>query len=912
MKLRQILAAAIACFFTLNLTSLGATKSVTYTVASKTSVIVSGTAPDGSSATYSQTYANAAGQATAGNSMTLTLSGYVGTKITGLTLSMKSNSSKGAGSMSMTSGGATLASIADSNFNTANWHGSWSTAYVNVTPNVTATTIGNNTVVINIAASANSLYCESFTIAYEPPNTAPVATGTGSATTSVGVAATVDVSTFFNDPDGDSLTYTTDAGTISGSTLSYTPSSTGTTTITVTATDPSGASANTTVTITAIAGNVAPVISVPQNSYSTPVGGSDINFTVTATGTPVPTITATCTEGAYFVFEDGEFLFEPDTAGTYHFVFTATNTEGSDSATVTVSVKVTVPELTISNVADTMADASWTACDDVSTYTLQLATDNQFKEDVAGGEDVTLFSNPATSVTAPDGWTYNVDSKSSAYLVLITDEEYIVSQAVSTKGMASLSIGFRARTYGGTSGNSGMAKVEYSSDGGTTWSEVGTATASSTSLIQKTIDASACVGLDSVQFRWTAPYAVSGKGIGIDTLSLSGVTAAVPGSIIRSETVSGTLYSFASLTPETTYYARVRGDNDWSNVEEFITDAPAATVPVITVPQASYSTTLGGDDVSFTVMASGIPAPTLALPSSTASSGDYDFDPNDGYFVFTPSATGTFTFTFTATNTEGSDSATVAVIVTPPPVTVPELTISDVTDTAASASWTACDNVSSYTLQLASDSQFSAGTSDTILGEDFSAFDGASTTDLSDSLDNYTETDGWTGSKVYENRGYIKLGSSSANGHIITPSVSIPAGATLSFSIAKYGSDTGTVDVQLSVNDGEFESLLDSEIAPQATAQTYTISFAEAVSGAKIKFVSSSKRFYLDDVVLASAPVGGSLLLNTSVSGTSHSFTGLTPETTYYVRVKGDNDWSTVEEFTTTASPKPATSLIVF
>ena len=981
MKLRQILAAAIACLFTLNLASSGATKSATYTVASKTSVTVSGTTPDGSSAAYSQTYGTVS-QATSGNSMTLTLSGYEGTTITGLTLSMKSNSKGGAGSMSMTSGGATLASISDSSFNNANWHGSWSTSYVDVTPNVTATTIGNNTVVITIAATANSLYCQSFTIEYTPKNKAPEATGTGSATTSVGVAATVNVSTFFNDPDGDTLTYTTDVGTISGSTLIYTPGVVGETTITVTATDPSGASATTTVVIEAIAGNVAPEVSVPQNSYSTTVGGSDITFTVTATGSPAPTITASCTEGAYFVFEDGDFLFEPDTAGTYHFVFTATNSEGSDSKTVTVTVKVTVPELTISNVADTTASASWTTCDDVSTYMLQLASDNQFTTNVIGGANVTLFSNPATSVTAPEGWTYDLSNSSGNYLQLLATDKSVVSPAVSTKGMASLSIGFKVRTYGGTSGDSGMTKVEYSSDGGVTWSEVGSITALSSTLTQKTIDASACIGLDAVQFRWTAPNAVSSKGIGIDTLSLSGVTAAVSGSILREETVTGTSYSFTGLTPETTYYARVKGNDAWSSAVEFSTRETYIAPTWSTIPAQSC---MVGDTVEFSASdyLSGVPTPTVTL-TSTADAADYEFD--DGELLFEPSAAGTFTFVFQAVNAAGTatatltvtaqqnlppvitlsdtsvsidlgetvevlveatdaggtpalevaaayaqyfangvfswtpdaageysivftatdvedptmtSTATLTVTVTRPPVLVPTLTVSDVADTTATASWTACDDVSSYTLQLASDDQFSAGTPDTILSENFAGFTASANTDISGSLNNYTATSGWTGYKVYSDSGKAKFGTGTYNGYIVTPSVNISAGATLSFSVAKYGSDTGTVDVQLSTNDGDFESLLDSQIAPQATAQTYTVSFAEAISGAKIKFVSSEKRFYLDDVMLVSAPVGGSVLSETTVNGTSYSFTGLTPETTYYARVKGNDAWSAVVEFST-------------
>lgn len=144
-------------------------ETVTYTVTSTSVVSVSGDAPSGSSATYNSTYATKC-QLTGGNSMTLTLSGYAGYKITGITLSMKSNTSKGAGNFSLVAGETTISSIATANFNTANWNGAWSTSYVDVKP-----TMANNNyaiangedVVIKIAATVNSLYCQSFTIEYE-------------------------------------------------------------------------------------------------------------------------------------------------------------------------------------------------------------------------------------------------------------------------------------------------------------------------------------------------------------------------------------------------------------------------------------------------------------------------------------------------------------------------------------------------------------------------------------------------------------------------------------------------------------------------------------------------------------------------------------------------------------------------
>ena len=144
-----------------------ASYSATYKVTSKTSVSTTGTAPDGSTATYTQTYGTAS-QMTSGNSITLTLSGYDGKKIIGASVSVKSNSKGGSGSLSLTSGSSTIASISTAAFNTASWNGAWSTSYVDKELSVTQTTIGSGkTIVLTIEATANSLYFESLTLTYE-------------------------------------------------------------------------------------------------------------------------------------------------------------------------------------------------------------------------------------------------------------------------------------------------------------------------------------------------------------------------------------------------------------------------------------------------------------------------------------------------------------------------------------------------------------------------------------------------------------------------------------------------------------------------------------------------------------------------------------------------------------------------
>ena len=196
---------------------------VTYTVESKSSVSVSGSVPTGATATYSSTY-NTKCQLTSGNSMTLTLKGFAGNKITGIKMSMKSNSSKGAGNFSATVGATTISSINTANFNSATWAGKWSTSYIDVTPAMSVTdkvVEANEDIVITIAATVNSLYCQSFTITYEyvPSGDTPeVAKPTIEGETTFEESTSVNV----NVADGTTAYYTLDGSNPSNESTRYT------------------------------------------------------------------------------------------------------------------------------------------------------------------------------------------------------------------------------------------------------------------------------------------------------------------------------------------------------------------------------------------------------------------------------------------------------------------------------------------------------------------------------------------------------------------------------------------------------------------------------------------------------------------------------------------------------------------
>lgn len=207
-----------------------AEKVTTYTVSSSSAVTVDSNAPEGSSATFKNTYTNNKVQLTKNNSMTLTLKGYAGNKITGISLSMKSNKSAGAGSFSAKVGATTISSISTANFNSKSWAGNYSQEYVDVTPAVTATEVGaGEDVVLKIAATVNSLYCESFTITYEPiaggetggeePET-PVAPDAPTLTAPCSFVNSMDVE-ITNIPEGATVYYTTDGTDPSTSNTEY-------------------------------------------------------------------------------------------------------------------------------------------------------------------------------------------------------------------------------------------------------------------------------------------------------------------------------------------------------------------------------------------------------------------------------------------------------------------------------------------------------------------------------------------------------------------------------------------------------------------------------------------------------------------------------------------------------------------
>ena len=162
------------------------------------------------------------------------------------------------------------ATLSDTSIGTVSWSGSSLT--------ITAVAAGSATVTVTATDSNGATGTQTFSLTVLP-NSVPTTVGSipNQTVSLTGSAKTVDVSSYFSDPDGNSsLTYSAASSdtsittaSVSGSTVTITGVAAGSATITVTATDTANATATQDISVT-VTSNRAPVLtgSIPTQTVS--------------------------------------------------------------------------------------------------------------------------------------------------------------------------------------------------------------------------------------------------------------------------------------------------------------------------------------------------------------------------------------------------------------------------------------------------------------------------------------------------------------------------------------------------------------------------------------------------------------------------------------------------------------------
>ncbi|HOO21749.1 MAG TPA: C25 family cysteine peptidase, partial [Kiritimatiellia bacterium] len=433
-----------------------------------------------------------------------------------------------------------------------------------------------------------------------------------------------------------------------------------------------------------------PVPSAPSFTSASSFGattGVEKTHSVVASGYPTPVLSlqsSSASAGSYsFVASSGVLTYQPPAAdeGTKTFTFVATNTQGSVtqivSATVTLAPPAAPASIWASATNTTDFTAAWSSVADATGYRLDVSTNSNFAvSDGEGGGEMQLgesfdsglgTSYETGNLTLTSGvWngvaviketveTYG-GTGAAARLNDDTPGACLRTPALDTVG--SITFWYRELNSGG--GNFILQKSYDAS----TWIGVHTQSFSGNTYVQYSNDVD-----DAASTVYLRVLSDNQAGhLIVDEFEITSYGSSTPDYVpgYSNRTVAGTSQSVTGLTAGATYYFRARAVNGGGSSPNTsvasVTTLATLSAPVFGANPGPVAAT-AGVDAEFTVSASGVPAPTLALDSTTAAVDSYDFDAGTGdlLYVAPQSDAGTKTFSFSAVNSQGSAYQTVTV-----------------------------------------------------------------------------------------------------------------------------------------------------------------------------------------------------------------------------------------------------------
>lgn len=247
------------------------------------------------------------------------------------------------------------------------------------------------------------------------------------------------------------------------------------------------------------------------------------------------------------------------------------------------------------------------------------------------------------------------------------------------------------------------------------------------------------------------------------------------------------------------------------------------------------------------------------------------------------------------------------------------LAATNISATGFTANWNQIEGATSYSLQIAE-----VKNGEMVFGEDFNNLKAGTMTqpdskEISSTLDSYTTTKGWSGSKVYQAGGCCKLGSNSTpSGKLITPAIDLSkAGNTVTIYYTAKGKAGIANGIQFSLTtDAGGTAVIASKSMDLSTQMLRKCVVFDNVSTASYLKVLSGEVTFIDDLKIYTGDVSDEepQSVNTrtvslptvieNITTSSYEITGLSPESTYSYKVMAykdsfASDWSSSVKVTT-------------
>ena len=205
------------------------------------------------------------------------------------------------------------------------------------------------------------------------------------------------------------------------------------------------------------------------------------------------------------------------------------------------------------------------------------------------------------------------------------------------------------------------------------------------------------------------------------------------------------------------------------------------------------------------------------------------------------------------------------------------------------ANWAAVSGATSYKLDVSTSSNFpfeesfercKLGT-ETAACTDFNY-------SIGNNVDNFMHSTGWTSWFIFQAGGSLYLGYGTNASAITTPTLNLTGTFTLTFDCKTYNSGTATTyGAYLSTDNGTTFNQVGTSLTSQSgwTNVSFQITGGNATSKIKIAKNNDTKLILIDNIRIYQTDNLASFN-NLTVNGTSQSVTGLSPNTTYYYRVR--------------------------